>query len=474
MDRSKLNLPLQGFIDETRLYPCFAVFDGVLSHYGAVVRTETSMMDNTDQVRYRDFLIANGLDPEIATSIASKTTQADAKAFLARQSTKGSAEHGHSTEADTKAPASPIQTPKMDLVVPTLRDLVAMEQVGGPGSTGKRRGKPKSEVIDYRSKEMPAWVREVIEAHLAIQAEDAKSAGALGFMARALVIATMPYKDQKNPDGTPKDSFTRQNGDFKLRIVAGYEGGIPFGIYPRLLMSWVTTEAVRKQSPIIELGDSLRQFLRDVLDVRSTSGGKRGTSTRVAEQMRRLFGALITAQYPGSQTRRGFTLKNVVIADQYDEVDEEETALWTPQQKHEVGEWQSKVKLTENFFQECITNPIPIDLRAFKALRGSPLAMDIYTWLTYRMSYLQTTSKPITWESLMLQFGAGYGMSVIDNPPVFRQAVLDFKRNFLKALKLVQTVYPEAHMNYNDVGLILAPSPTHVQSLGADPQRKLF
>ena len=58
-------------------------------------------------------------------------------------------------------------------------------------------------------------------------------------MARALVIATMPYKDPKT------DAFVRTNGDFKLRIVAGYGGGIPYAIYPRLLMSWVTTEAVQ-------------------------------------------------------------------------------------------------------------------------------------------------------------------------------------------------------------------------------------
>ena len=121
---------------------------------------------------------------------------------------------------------------------------------------------------------------EVIDAQLAIESEDAKSAGSLGFMARALVLATMPYKDPKT------DVFMRRNGDFRLRIVAGYDGGIPYGIYPRLLMSWVATEAVRRQSPVLELGDSLRGFLREVMDIRSASGGSRGAHTRVSEQMK--------------------------------------------------------------------------------------------------------------------------------------------------------------------------------------------
>ncbi len=40
----------------------------------------------------------------------------------------------------------------------------------------------------------------------------------------------MPPKDPKT------GAFVCADGDFKLRIVAGYEGGIPYGIYPRLLI----------------------------------------------------------------------------------------------------------------------------------------------------------------------------------------------------------------------------------------------
>lgn len=321
-------------------------------------------------------------------------------------------------------------------------------------------------VLDYRSKKpLPKWVREAIDTHLAIEAESAKEAGSLGFMARALVIATMPYKDPKS------DAFTRTNGDFKLRIVAGYEGGIPYGIYPRLLMSWVATEAVKRQSPEVELGDSLSSFLRDVLDVKR-GGGARGTSTRVAEQMKRLFGSLLTAQYGGG-LHRGFTLKNVLIADELDVDDDEVDRLWTPQELEVAGRWNSKVRLSQNFFQECITSPVPIDLRAYKALRGSPLAMDVYTWLTYRMSYTQKRSRPIRWESLMGQFGSGF------NTDDLGQAVRNFKKQFLQALQMVQLVYPQAKVELDDRGLVLLPSRPHIpleapQEAKRSEQQKLF
>jgi len=261
------------------------------------------MDENYTVESYRDYLIKNGLDPAIAAQVAEKT--------------KGNPAQKTSPTASATDTAATSQS-----VASTSETASPAEETKKPRVTRKKSTSP--ETYDFRSsKPVPSWIREVIETHLAIETEDAKKAGAPGFMARALVIATMPYKDQKNPDGTPKESFTRQNGDFKLRIVAGYDGGIPFGIYPRLLMSWVTTEAVRKQSPVIELGDSLSIFLRDVLDLRSTGGGKRGTATRVSEQMKRLFGSLITAQYSGSQEKRGFVMKNVLIADEL-EVDENE------------------------------------------------------------------------------------------------------------------------------------------------------
>lgn len=331
-------------------------------------------------------------------------------------------------------------------------------------ATAAKKEPPAS--IDYRSdKPLPKWVNEVISAHLAIEQEDAKSAGALGFMARALVIACMPYKDPK------ADAFVRSNGDFRLRIVAGYEGGIPYGIYPRLLMSWVTSEAAAKKSPVIELGDSLSMFLRDVLELRSSGGGPRGSGTRVAEQMKRLFGSLLTAQYTGGLDKRGFVLKNILIADEMElsaegleklealdrpPSTEDDGALWTPQAIHEAGTWRSHVRLSNRFFEECTNNPVPLDLRAYKSLRGNPLAMDVYAWLTYRMSYTRHRTKPIRWEALMMQFGSGF------NTADLGQAVRDFKKAFLRAYKLVQVVYPRVKVEFHENGLVLLPSPTHV------------
>jgi hypothetical protein len=185
--------------------------------------------------------------------------------------------------------------------------------------------------------------------------------------------------------------------------------------------------------------------------------------------MKRLFGSLITAQYTGNMRGRSFSLRNVTIADSMDFYEDDlkldsapmpadqtsdgSAELWVPQAREVAGLWRSKVRLSEAFFDECISKPVPVDLRAYKALRGSPLAMDVYTWLTYRMSYTERRTRPIPWEALMGQFGSNYDTT---------RAVLDFKRAFIKALKTVQIVYPRAIVKIEDNGIILLPSPPHV------------
>ena len=79
-------------------------------------------------------------------------------------------------------------------------------------------------------------------------------------------------------------------------MVAGGGNKLPYGTLPRLLLAWVCTEAVRTQSPELVLGDSLSEFMRR-LGIYSTSGGTTGGRTRLRNQMRRLFGCMVSLTY---------------------------------------------------------------------------------------------------------------------------------------------------------------------------------
>ena len=273
---------------------------------------------------------------------------------------------------------------------------------------------------------------------LAIEAEQAKQAGALGYMARALTMATLPHKE------TSGCVFERKNGLFNLSILAPPSVGLPFGSIPRLLLSWVTTEAVRTGSPVLELGPTLSAFMAELGLARQ--GGKRGDITRFRSQTVRLFSSAISLRYSEKAMDAGLGFN---VADEYN-------LWWNPKSPDQLPLWKSTVTLGSKFFREIIERPVPIDLRALKALKRSPMALDIYCWLTHRMFYLQKPVE-IPWPLLQLQFGADYADDA--------HGVRNFKFNFLKHLKNVCVIYPEANVVEGERGLALKPSPPHVAVL---------
>ena len=113
----------------------------------------------------------------------------------------------------------------------------------------------------------------------------------LGFMARLMALCSLPRTDPGN-----RKEYVRRNGPYKLGMTAGIDNKLPYGTIPRLLLAWVSTEAVRTQSRELILGRSLSEFMRK-LNIYSTSGGSRGDRTRLRNQMRRLFNAHVQLVY---------------------------------------------------------------------------------------------------------------------------------------------------------------------------------
>lgn len=277
--------------------------------------------------------------------------------------------------------------------------------------------------------------QEIIAQALAVEAEEAKRAGKIGYMARALVQATLPHK------APPGNEFVRQNGRLTLTILAPSKIGLPYGIIPRLLLSWITTEAFFTKSPILQLGPTLSSFMTELGLLRT--GGKRGDITRFRDQTKRLFASTIYCHYDGEQEDHGTGFN---IASNYH-------LWWDPKEPNQMPLWQSTVTLGTDFFNEIIKNPVPVDMLALKQLKRSPMALDIYFWLTHRMFYLRKDTL-IPWQLLQMQFGADYAQTL--------EGVRNFKKKFLARLKQVTALYDTAKAFPTDEGLLLKPSPPHV------------
>jgi hypothetical protein len=193
-------------------------------------------------------------------------------------------------------------------------------------------------------------------------------AESLAFMGQALVQTTLPHTDPG------VSSFERTSGAVSLSIIADPKIGLPFGTVPRLLLAWICTEAVKTKSPRLDLGRSQNEFLHK-LGMRTD--GRDGQ--RLREQSMKLFSSVLSIVF---QRQGRFCLQNMAIAD-------EAFFFWDPERPDDQRRWKSTLKLSGAFFRNITESPVPIDMRVLHALSQSPLAMDIYSWLVYRIFVLR-------------------------------------------------------------------------------------
>ncbi|OQB97942.1 MAG: Plasmid encoded RepA protein [Verrucomicrobia bacterium ADurb.Bin122] len=238
----------------------------------------------------------------------------------------------------------------------------------------------------------------------------------LGYYSSVFAITNLPHRDL-GPKGT---CWTRRNGHASLVVrpglIPGPDGslisaGIPYGMWPRLLVLYLATEAVRTRSPQIELGRSLADFFRRLKLIPDT---RRVQMLR--RQALRLFSASIQFTFSDSEILGGSSAQ---LAEQY--------LLW--RSENDIGDSRprnaSHVTLTTHFFRGLLAHPYPVDIGAIHGLRQSPLALDLFLWLPLRLRALRHPLN-LRYDTLAEQMGSNYA----------RKA--EFARHCLRALQKIQ------------------------------------
>ena len=257
----------------------------------------------------------------------------------------------------------------------------------------------------------------------------------LGFMARLMALCSLPRTNPGN-----RKEYVRRNGPYKLGMTAGVDNKLPYGNLPRLLLAWVCTEAVRTQSRELVLGSSLSDFMGK-LGMAPVGGGPTGARTRLRNQMRRLFQChiqLIHDHKPGEQ------FVSSAIADRGE-------FWWSERKPNELTLWDSKIRLGENFFEEIIRHPVPLDMNILKALKRSSLGLDLYLWVAYRTFALQRPLR-LSWRQVYRQFGAK------PNKADDKNTVNRFRTHALRELKKIKIAWPKLNYATAKGVLILLPS----------------
>ena len=117
--------------------------------------------------------------------------------------------------------------------------------------------------------------------------------------------------------------------------------------------------------------------------------------------------------------------------------------------------WDSTIRLGEEFFNEIIRHPIPLDLTTLKALKRSPLGLDLHFWLVYRTFTLKA---PLRLSSKQLYRQCGADPANAGK----RSTVKSFRVVCLRELKQIKRAWP--NLNYATVtgALMLLPSPARI------------
>lgn len=292
---------------------------------------------------------------------------------------------------------------------------------------------PEKGIITLEGPIIDHKISKLIAESIALEKEEVENNGVVNYMARALVQACMPHKKPE------EYYFKRRNGNYSLVMTSNPDIGLPYGSIPRLIMIWITTEVVKKKSRELVLGRSLNSFMSE-LGIPRTGA----YIERFKDQTKRLFSCSISCTYDDGDTWQIENVRTVKRA----------SLTWSPQKSDDTNTNESILLLDKDFYEEILSKPVPIDLNVIKKLKNSSLALDIYCWLTYRMSYLKKMT-PIPWESLHNQFGSNYAQD--------KSGRYAFKKKFTTQMLKILALYPDANVEKDSKGLVLYPSKTHIK-----------
>src|SRR4051812_33909361 len=223
--------------------------------------------------------------------------------------------------------------------------------------------------------------------------------------------------------------WERQQGRARLRVEAGsvinpatglyVDPGLPYGPKARLLLIHLNTEAVRRQSPIIPIEDTMTAFFRRLMGGKTQDG-------KTANLLKAQLSALAAATFRMgiADSDRAFQMNTQVVT---------AFEMWLNREENQRVLWPNTLRLSLDYYENLTKFAVPLDERAISALAHSAMALDIYCWLAQRLHRVPD-GKPqfITWVALHEQFGPDYSR------------IRKFREFFLAMLRQVHAAYPEA------------------------------
>jgi Plasmid encoded RepA protein len=281
-----------------------------------------------------------------------------------------------------------------------------------------------------------------VESICLIREQRASGCQELAFNARPFVLCGLP---PRRPSATEL-VHRRRNGKFFLHVVAHPNFGLPYG-QDRLLPIWVATLSVQQKTREIHFS-SAAQIL-DFFDLPKDGPHYR----RMVEGFQRIFAASI---FFGTRDHvKGTSFVDVVRFQFFDRM-----KLWfnagEQPQPDSGGNFDNAIILSEAFYAEIRSHPIPVERHVVAALANAPGVLDFYMWLVWRTWTINTGSVSVP---LVAERGLNeqLGSERYTEPRFFRAKVRGW-------LRQVKALWPECPSSISPDGLSI-----QIQSSRANP-----
>ena len=273
------------------------------------------------------------------------------------------------------------------------------------------------------------------------------------FVHTVLAQCFLPYHDPKT------ERWHKKNGAFSILLTAGAIEdkesfrilGLPFGAKPRLFQSYICTQAIKHQSPVIPVEPSMTAMLVEL--GYDPKGGPRGNIVSFKEQITRFARCHFTLVGPGPLEGMRRYIETTPIK-QFD--------VWFAPHPKQGTLWPSEIVLTDDYYYSLKDHAVPFDFRALKAIQNNPRSQDIYLWMTQRLCRIPQ-KKPLLmlWKDLHEMFGG-------------RTAFRRFKQLFPEELTAARIAYPDARVELQKDGALFRTSLPPIPKTKVEVRKKIM
>ncbi len=217
-------------------------------------------------------------------------------------------------------------------------------------------------------------------------------------------------------------SLVIQSGIIRSESGQIHKMEVPAGPKARLLFPYIIDQVKRTGNPIVDMGKNLREYMiRNNIPV----GGQ--NAKEITRQVYNIAASNIYLGISGETATHKFsTQKNYRVAS--------EVSFWTEKQPEQLSIWSPYLTVSDEFMAAVDKHTVLLNLRPLIELQANPRAMDMYTWLSYRVRTVKYPVK-ISYRDLHSVFGKQ------------TKTEKDFKKNFKAAIKQAIPYISQAHID---------------------------